>query len=70
MTARKYLSTRACSVWRAWGKDVVEHGGQIRFFVGEGGIGEASPDEWCGVPLVVLHPVLLAGESAGWLGCP
>jgi len=57
MTARKYLSTRACSVWRAWGKDVVEQGGQIRFFVGEGGIGEATPDEWCGVPLVVLQGV-------------
>ena len=57
MTARKYLSTRACSVWRAWGKDVVELGGQIRFFVGEGDISENTPGEWCGVPLVVLKGV-------------
>lgn len=57
MTARKYLSTRACSVWRAWGKEVIEQGGEIRFFVGEGDLVEAAPGEWCGVPLVVLNGV-------------
>eukprot|EP00090_Calanus_glacialis_P012763 TRINITY_DN21386_c0_g1_i1.p1 TRINITY_DN21386_c0_g1~~TRINITY_DN21386_c0_g1_i1.p1 ORF type:complete len:732 (-),score=296.38 TRINITY_DN21386_c0_g1_i1:910-3105(-) len=57
MTARKYLSTRACSVWRAWGKEVIEQGGDIRFFVGEGDTVEAAPGEWCGVPLVVLDGV-------------
>jgi len=57
MTARKYLSTRACSVWRAWGKEVIEQGGEIRFFVGEGDTVEAAPGEWCGVPLVVLDGV-------------
>jgi len=57
MTARKYLSTRACSAWRAWGREVVEQGGEIRFFVGEGEIGEAAPGDWCGVPLVVLKGV-------------
>ena len=57
MTARKYLSSRACSVWRAWGKELQDQGGDIRFFVGEGDLEETTAGEWCGVPLVVLKGV-------------
>jgi len=57
MTARKYLKSRACSVWRAWGKEVIDQGGDIKFFVGEGDIEEVTPGEWCGIPLIVLDGV-------------
>lgn len=57
MTARKYLSSRACSVWRAWGKEVIEQGGAIRFFVGEGEELDQSSGDLCGLPLEVLKGV-------------
>ena len=60
MTARSYLLTRACSVWRTWGSQVLQAGGDIKFFVGEaddpGGL--TSVLESCpGLPVVVLDNV-------------
>jgi len=53
MTAASYLDTRACSVWRTWGAEVVARGGEVRFFVGEGVAGGG----WCGLPVVALAGV-------------
>ena len=53
MTAGPYLNNRACSVWRTWGQDVLQAGGEIRFFVGE----KVQGGEWCGLPLVALEGV-------------
>jgi len=59
MTARGYLATRACSVWRTWGADVVSLGGDMRFFVGQGEDGDSSLSlDFCpGLPVVVLDNV-------------
>ena len=53
MTAASYLDTRACSVWRTWGAEVMARGGDVRFFVGEGVAGGG----WCGLPVVALAGV-------------
>jgi len=58
MTARGYLATRACSVWRTWGQDVVDLGGDIRFFVGQSDDGDRLSLDFCpGLPVVVLDDV-------------
>ena len=57
---RGYLATRACSVWRTWGADVVARGGEIKFFVGRAEAGGSGPQELepCpGLPVVVLDSV-------------
>ena len=60
MTARSYLLTRACSVWRTWGSQVLQAGGDIKFFVGEAdNDGElvAMLEQCPGLPVVVLANV-------------
>jgi len=60
MTARSYLLTRACSVWRTWGSQVIQFGGDIKFFVGEADddLELASLLQSCpGLPVVVLDNV-------------
>ena len=55
------MATRACSVWRTWGADVVSLGGDIKFFVGkaEDGDGNSSLSlDFCpGLQVVVLDNV-------------
>ena len=60
MTARSYLLTRACSVWRTWGAEVIQFGGDIKFFVGQADQEDqlVSALESCpGLPVVVLDNV-------------
>ena len=63
MTARGYLLTRACSVWRTWGGQVLQLGGDIRFFVGRADQEDQEDQleralEACpGLPVVVLDNV-------------
>ena len=60
MTARSYLLTRACSVWRTWGSQVIQFGGDIKFFVGQADQEDqlVSALESCpGLPVVVLDNV-------------
>ena len=40
-------------MWRTWGSEVVQLGGEVRFFVGEG----VSGGEWCGLPVTALAGV-------------